>query len=92
MNAINFMPDQTVILAKDSEDHFPLPVIKLVYNDGTPAFISAWVGNWKERLLFLIGKPIYLTILTDKAHPPVLLTTDAAVIGLDDFEKITKEE
>lgn len=92
MKSINFMPDQTVILAKNSEKYMPLPVVKLVYSDGVPAFISAWVGSWKERFLFLFGKPVYLTILTDEAHPPVLLTTDATLIGLDDFEKIHKEE
>lgn len=88
MEAIDFMPGMTTMLAEDQEEYFALPVIKVVYNDGTRAFVSAWIGNWRERLRFLMGKPIYLAVMTVEQHPPVLLTTNENdELGLGELSK-----
>lgn len=87
MKAFDFMPDMTTILAENQEEFFPLPVIKVKYKDGDRAFISAWKPLFIDKIRLLFGKPVYLVVMSDTPHPPVLLTTDGDEIGLDSFEK-----
>ncbi len=92
MKAIDFMPGQTTLLAEDQEEYFNLPVIRIIYNDGTHAFISAWVANFWDKVKILLGMPVYLAVLTDQKSPPVLVTTLKSDVGIDDFEKLHKEK
>jgi len=86
MKAFDFMPGMTVPLGKDQDEFFTLPAIKVVYDDGVEAFVTGWKPTLVDRLRFLIGKPLYLLLLT-KQHPPTLLTTDEDEVGLDTFYK-----
>jgi hypothetical protein len=92
MKAIDFMPGQTLNLGEDQEEFFTLPAIRLVYSDGNAAFISAWVANFRERVRILFGKPVYLTVLTNTPHPPVLLSLYREDIGIDEYESLHKEK
>lgn len=92
MKAIDFMPDQTIQIAENQAEYETLPAIRFHYVDGSTAWISAWIGSKVERLKILFGKPIYLVVLTDQQHPPIVLSTSKERVGLDELEKIYKEE
>lgn len=87
MRAFDFMPGMTITLAKDQDQYFPLPVIHAVYVDGTKAFISAWKASFKDKIRLLLGKPVYLAIMTQAQSPPVLLTTNRRTLAIDTLEK-----
>lgn len=87
MKAYDFMPDMTITLAESQDEYYPLPVIKVVYGDGTRSFISAWKASFVDKIRLLFGKPVYLCVMTDTPHPPIHLTTDGNEIGIDTFYK-----
>ena len=83
MKAIDFMPGMTIPLGKDQDEYFTLPAIRVVYPD-TEGFITAWKPTFKDKLRFLVGKPLYMILLTNQ-HPPCLLSTSREEIGLDEY-------
>jgi len=73
MRPINFLHANKTFTKPDGmtdDECGPLPV----YTDGQ-YLISCWKPSFKDRLIILLGKSIWLWIL-GKAHPPVKLTTD----------------
>jgi hypothetical protein len=39
--------------------------------------ISRWVPTWRERLLILVGAPIWLWVWSGNSQPPVTLSVDS---------------
>lgn len=83
MKPISFTKDETIFVGQ-TDDIDPLPTKIVQYGaDGSRGIISCWKPSIKDRLLVMIGKPIYLVILGNQ-QPPVLLSTDAVDIGAVD--------
>lgn len=55
-----------------SQGYLGLCVRDIVFEDGTPAMMTAWEPTPAELARLNAGAPIYLTLL-GTAHPPVLL-------------------
>lgn len=61
MRPVNF-PEQNVVMAKDQKEYLPLPAFKST--EGNGLVISKWKFTWKERLMILIGRPLWVSVYT----------------------------
>jgi hypothetical protein len=74
MRPIDFHPREAIFTSEDPGIE-PLPALPITYGDGGRGIISCWKPSLKDVLRVLIGKPVYLVLLTLR-QPPVYLSTD----------------
>lgn len=56
-----------------AQGYIGLPLRDVVFDDGTPAMLTAWTPTPDELAALNAGANVILTVL-GTAHPPVLLT------------------
>lgn len=78
MKPINFHERETIFTSDDPMIE-PLPVLSVKYSDGERALVSCWKPSLKDIINVLIGKPIFLSLLSD-FQPPCLLSTDRSEV------------
>lgn len=73
-------PEQTVIIAKDQPQYFPLPAHR--FGDAEGRICCCWSLSWRERLRVAITGRIWHQVLTfDKPLQPQLLTAEKPMMG-----------
>lgn len=86
MKPISFHPRER-IFTSDEPDIVPLPVLPISYSDGYNGLVSCWKPGLKDIIRILVGKPIYLILLSD-FQPPCSLSTDRfEVTGREDEQE-----
>lgn len=78
MKPINFHKAE-VIFESDNKDIEPLPVLPITYEGFGDCLLSCWKPSLRDILRILIGKPVYLSLLSE-VQPPCSLGTDRLAI------------
>ncbi len=79
MNPAEF-PEQTGVLG-GHPTAFGEPVSDLPVYQGPQGTVSCWKPTWPERLMILLGCPVWLHFLWAQAHPPVAVSIEPTIFG-----------
>lgn len=83
MRPVSFHPKEVLYTSPEPEIE-PLPVVRIMYRDGALGLISCWKPSFWDVVRLVLGRPVYLVLLSP-VQPPVLLSTDRdEVIGPED--------
>lgn len=83
MRPISFHNKEVIYTSPEPEIE-PLPVVRIMYADGSPGLISCWKPSFWDVVRIVLGRPVYLVLLSG-VHPPVLLSTDKGeVLGTEE--------
>lgn len=75
--------ENQTVLRSNREDVLDLPVIRVEYDGGDTALVTAWTPEGRERRLILEGHPVYVSLLNIDVPPALLVTAERAETGLE---------
>ena len=71
-------PEQTIVLQRPAGMTEEQCGTLAVFTDGDHC-ISRWAPSWKERLLLVLGAPVWLWVWSGRTQPPVAVTVAVTV-------------